>query len=319
MNSNTNKKNMPVSWAVVLIVLVALAGGIAFYIQRNLNESLKASAEQSLVAQQNQTMAVLDQIEANLARIREHESMIQQDFSGPEHVGNLAPEERIQNEINFIEHLLEQNNALIASLNTKIDEQDTRLASYERNVKDLKTRITGYQEQLDLLVAEKEALRLDLDRTIVERNDLAVKVEHMDEDIQQKSRLIDDQQNQLVEKDNAYHTAYFTVGTFKTLRDKSVLQKEGGFLGINRVTTLAESPDNGQFDKIDTREVTRIPIFAKRFEIVSERDPSSYEVEFAGNRAEWLQINDPEKFWKNSRYLVIVVHDNEFDELAESR
>lgn len=319
MDNIRNKRNMPVGLAIILIVIVALAGGLAFYLQHDANKKLKASTEQAMINQQNQALAIFDQIEANLASIREHESMIQQDFSGPEQSGDLAPEERIQNEINFIEHLLEQNNNLIASLSTKLDEKDARLAGYERSIKDLKHRVSEYQGQLDLLVAEKEAILQDLDRTMVERDDLVVQVNVLGEDVEQKSGIIEDQNQQLLAKDEAFHSAYFTVGTFKTLRDRSVLQKEGGFLGINRVTTLAEAPDNNQFEKIDTRQVTRIPIYAKRFDIVSERDPASYEVEYADDRAEWLNITDPEKFWKKSRYLVIVVRDNEFVELAESR
>ncbi|MDT8393040.1 MAG: hypothetical protein RQ761_04305 [Bacteroidales bacterium] len=319
MDYNRKKKSMPVGLAIILIVLVAFVGGLAFYLQYDNNKQLKATAEQNMIDQQNQVLAIFNQIEANLASIREHESMIQNDFSGPEQSGNLAPEERIQNEINFIEHLIAQNNNLIASLNNKLDEKNARLEGYEQTVNALKTRVGEYQNQLDKLVAEKEALIEDLDKTVVERDDLAVQVNVLGEDVEEKSSIIEQQNQLLLEKDKAFHTAYYALGTYKTLRDSSVLQKEGGFLGINRVTTLAEAPDNSQFEEIDTRQISRIPIYAKRFDIVNERDPSSYEVEYANDRAEWLTITDPEKFWKQSRYLVIVVRDNEIEELAESR
>lgn len=319
MDNNRKKRSIPVGLAIILIVLVAMLGGLAFYLQYDNNKKLEATAEQLMTDQQNQVQAIFNQIEANLASIREHESMIQNDFSGPEQSGNLTSEERIQNEINFIEHLIEQNNNLIASLNNKLDEKNAHLEGYKQTVKALETRVSEYQGQLDKLVAEKEVLIEDLDKTVVERDDLAVQVNVLGEDVEQKSSIIEQQNQQLMEKDKAFHTAYFTLGTYKTLRDSSVLQREGGFLGINRVTTLAEAPDNSQFEKIDTRLTTRIPIYAKRFDIVNQRDPSSYEVEYANDRAEWLTITDPEKFWKQSRYLVIVVRDNEIEELAESR
>jgi hypothetical protein len=70
---------------------------------------------------------------------------------------------------------------------------------------------------------------------------------------------------------------------------------------------------------IDTREVTRIPIAAKRWEIITNQDPSSYDLELTDNRTEWLVITDPDKFWSKSKYLVIVVREEGSNELASSR
>jgi flagellar biosynthesis chaperone FliJ len=296
--------------------LIAVAGVVAFYKLNDQKEKLQAASEQLLQDQQNHAMAVYEQIEANLASIREHESTISSNFTGTELSSEMLPEERIQNEINFIKNLIDENNKLIASLNEKIDLKDKRIAGYDRTVKDLQARISGYQVQLDQLVAEKAVIQAELDKNIADKNALASQVDLMGNEIVQKSSIIEDQQKQMVDKENVLHTAYYKVGTYKTLRDQNVLQKEGGVLGINSVMTVVGSPDPGLFQAIDTREITRIPVLAKRCEIASGQDPSSYKLEMDGDQVEWLTITNADKFWSKSKYLVIVVRDNDFDEVA---
>jgi len=272
-----------------------------------------------MMDQKNHTMAVYDQIEANLAEIREHEGMITQDLTGEENGSQLLPEERIQNEINYIKQLLDENNRLIVSLNEQIDKKDSRIAGYERQVKELQGRMTKYQEQLDQLAAEKEALKQDLDITTTDRNNLAKQVDQMGNEIVQKNGLIDEKDQQLLEKEKALHTAYYRIDDYKTLRDLEIVEKEGGFLGMNTVKTMVNDPNSKLFSEIDTREVTRFPIAAKRWEIITDQDPSSYELEYTDNRADWLVVTDPDKFWSKTKYLVIVVRDEVSVELASSR
>jgi hypothetical protein len=317
-NGELNRK-MSLPLALILMVLIATAGVVAFYLELSDKQKQLASAEQAMMNQQNHVMAVYDQIEANLASIREHESMISKGFNGPENSSNMMPEERIQNEINYVKYLIDENNKLIASLNDQINKKNGRIAGYEKTVKDFQTKVAKYQEQLDQLVAEKEALKNDLDNTMQAKNHLASQIDQFENEVVMKNGIIDQQNKQLLDKELALHTAYYKVGNYKTLRDQQILEKEGGVLGINRVTTLTENPDPDRFQKIDTREVTRIPIDARHWEIVTDQDPASYKLEYENNTAEYINITDPEKFWSKSQYLVIVVRDNDYNELASSR
>ena len=317
MENSVKNKTMPVGLAIILMVLIALAGGIAFYLQNKQKHEMLAEAEQLRLSQEAGVMAAYDRIEANLASIWEHESMITKDFAGHEMTGDMGPEEKIQSEINFIRHLIDENNKLIAGLNEQIDKKDSRIAGYEKSVKDLQARVSSYQVQLDQLVAEKAALQKDLDNTIMVKDKLATQVDKLGSEVVKKEQIIGEQQAMLVDKEYALHTAYYRVGSYKTLRDQNLLQKEGGFLGINRVTTLAGVPEKGLFQEIDTRDIMKIPVFAKRWEIVTGQDPSTYEAEYNDEGlVEWISIKDPEKFWGKSQYLVIVVRDDDFDELA---
>lgn len=317
MENRKNNKTISRSLAIIMIAAVALAGGIAFSVENMQKRNLLAAADLAMTSQQSHIMAVYDQIEANLASIREHENMINQGFTGPEETGEMLPEERIQKEIDYIKYMIDENNKLIASLNDQISKKDSRIAGYDRSVKDLQARVTTYQQQVDQLVAEKRAIQNDLDNTIVAKNKLAKDVDQLGNEVVRKNSLIYEQQRKMVSKDSVLHTAYYTVGTYKSLRDKELLQKEGGFLGINRVTTLVGSPDKTKFQAIDTRDISKIPVFAKRWEIISGQDPTSYKYETADDgKVEWITITDAEKFWGKTKYLVIVVRDDDFDELA---
>jgi hypothetical protein len=319
MEKHELKRKMSLPLGIFLIILVAIAGSVAFYMEYNLKERLLAEKEQIMVDQQNHVMAVYDQIESNLASIREHESMISQDLSGPENTTDMAPEVRIQNEINYIKNLIDENNKLIADLNGQISQKDARIAGYQKSVKDLQARMTTYQQQLDQLVAEKEALKKDLDNTTADRDNLATQVHQLGSEVETKNSELIARDQEIQDKELAMHTAYYRIGTYKTLRDQQILDKEGGVLGINGVYTLTADPDEELFQKIDTREVTRIPIDARRFEIVTDQAPASYKLDQADNVTEWLEITNPELFWSKSKYLVIVVRDNNYDQIASSR
>ena len=145
---------------------------------------------------------------------------------------------------------------LIANLNSQIDEKDSRLANYSKTVKDLQARIGEYKANVETLVAEKEALQKNLDETTLAKKNLEGEVVSLDTEVAQKSNVIEEQNAQLLEKERNLHTAYYTVGTYKSLRDQNIVEKEGGFLGMNREKNLSNGLDHEKFQEIDTREVT---------------------------------------------------------------
>jgi hypothetical protein len=310
-----------ITWIVslVLVSMVAVTGAVVAYTQYDQKQTLITQTADAKQATELRVNESYDRIEANLAKISQFETMIREDVDNAEGTGNLGREERIQNQINLIEQLISENNMLISNLQSQIEEKDSRLASYAGKVKALNTRVAEYQVTVDGLVAEKEALQKNLDETTMARNNLEVKVTNLDSEVAEKAGVIEDKDRQLVQKELEMHTAYFTVGTYKSLRDQNIVEKEGGFLGINREKNLANGLSTTKFKEIDTREVTEIPVDAKRVEIITEQDPSSYTLVYDNEKISKIRITDPAKFWGKSKYLVVVVSDNNFDETADSR
>jgi len=318
-NQKMDKKKVAWSVALVMVSLIAVAGFFVAYAQYDQKQNYMAQATEALNAQEKRVMESYDRIESNLAKIGQYENMIQKNMVDAESNSSLGPEERIQNEISMIEQLINENNLLIANLNNQIDEKDSRLANYAKSVKDLNARVVEYKEVVDVLVAEKEALQKNLDETTLARNNLEVEVNNLGNEVSQKTTVIEDQNQLLLEKERDLHTAYFTVGTYKTLRDRNIVEKDGGFLGINREKNLSNGLDREKFQEIDTREVTEIPVDAKHCEIITDQDPSTYSLVYENDKVSSIKITDPARFWGKTKYLVVVVRENNSDELAESR
>jgi uncharacterized protein (DUF3084 family) len=318
-NQKIDKKKLAWGISLIVVTLIAISGIVVAWQQYDQKQTYIAQAIEEKNTREKAVMDSYDRIESNLAKISQHEAMIQQNMNGAENTSNLAPEERIQNEISMIEQLINENNNLIANLNTQIDEKDSRLASYSKSIKDLQARVGEYKGMVDALVADKEALQRDLDATTLAKSNLEVKVSNLDSEVAQKATVISDQNQQLLDRELRLNTAYYTVGTYKALRDQNIVEKEGGFLGLNREKTLANGLDNKKFQEIDIRTVTEIPVDAKRFDIITNQDPSTYSLVYENEKVSKIKITDPVKFWGKSKYLVVVVRESNFDETADSR
>jgi flagellar biosynthesis chaperone FliJ len=320
MEENKTERQRAVwSIVVILVSLIAIAAFIVAYVQYDQKKDYMAQATEALNAQEQRVMQSYDRIESNLKKIGQYENMIKGNMSDAESNSSLGPEERIQNEISMIEQLVKENNDLITSLNGKIAEKDSRLAGYAKTVKELEVRIGEYKTNVETLIAEKQALQKNLDETTVAKQNLEGQVSSLDTEVAQKSNVIEEQSAQLLAKERQLHTAYYTVGTYKYLHDKNIVEKEGGFLGINREKELANNLDNGKFQEIDTRVVSEIPVEAKRVEIITGQDPSSYSLVYDNDKVSKIKITNPDKFWGKSKYLVVVVRENNYDETASSR
>ena len=83
--------------------------------------------------------------------------------------------------------------------------------------------------------------------------------------------------------------------------------KEGGFLGLfGKAWKLQEEADEAAFMTVDRRNLQRLRIEASMLDLVSSHPEGSYQILPGESEAEKvLEITDPERFWKVSKYLVI--------------
>ncbi len=318
MELQNKNRTMLKNIVLLLVTLVAAAGIIAALRQYDQKKELMEESRKMQAAQEEYMLDAFGRIESNLAQIREHEGLINHNLSNIESGTELDPEQRIQHEIDIIEQLLNENNDLISSLNQQLDDKDKRLAGYQKTEKDLRKKLDEYKSEVARLVADKEKLQQDLNEVVRERELLVVRVNKLDQDLAEKSSTIEEQSQQLKDKELMLHTAYYVIGTYKSLKDRKILEKEGGFLGINQVKILSNELDPAQLHRIDTRVVTEIPVDARHCEIITDQDPSSYQLIDHQGRVEAIRIIDPLRFWEKTKYLVIVVRDNN-SELADAR
>ena len=103
------------------------------------------------------------------------------------------------------------------------------------------------------------------------------------------------------------NTAYFAIGSEKSLIEDGLVNKEGGFLGFGKTSELDPDATKDKFNEIDIRTTDRLIIDAEKVSLITEHPSNSYEIVKEGDVVKYLDIKNPEKFWKISKYLVVAV------------
>jgi hypothetical protein len=86
------------------------------------------------------------------------------------------------------------------------------------------------------------------------------------------------------------------------------LVREGGFLGLlGQNKTIQENFDDEYFTELNIQETKTIPLNSKKAVVVSEHPNNSYTLVEEDGLVSYLQIDNPEEFWKISKYAVIEV------------
>jgi hypothetical protein len=99
---------------------------------------------------------------------------------------------------------------------------------------------------------------------------------------------------------------YYAVGTAKELKNKGVIMKEGGVLGVGGAETLKPNTNITYFTSADYHSINALPLYSKFDKIITSHPNGSYKI--SGNdKADSLIITNPKLFWSESKYLVVVV------------
>jgi hypothetical protein len=229
-------------------------------------------------------------IEKNIAIIKEKEHIISTNSSSAELSRNNK--QQILEDIKYINTLLEQNKKKIASLNSQLSKSGG-------TIKGLQTTITG----LEASVKQSESDIAELKTTLLSKK---FEIEKLNTE---KSDL----QGTIVQKDEKINTqtyemnkAFFACGTYKQLKTKGLLTKEGGFIGLGKTKTLAVSFPDSSFRQIDVTVTKSFPVNSKSAKLITEHPANSYQfIRDKDKKIESIEITDPGQFWKISKYAVV--------------
>jgi len=234
------------------------------------------------------------QVQANLKSIREREESIR--IAREEGLENAqVAREQILEDIEAINDIIEKNKELIADLKKKLGSSKSESKKYLKMVENLNRQIEAKDEQILVLKDDLANLNFKMDQ-------LNSKVGILTEASLAQRRLIENQTE-------AINAAYYTIGTFKELKEAGIVNKEGGFIGIGRTETIADDFNKEYFTQIDIRETNSIPIEGGRekVELLSNHSTESYVYEKDGELTTAISISNSGEFWKNSKYLVILL------------
>jgi len=283
---------------ILLIIAVAMAAGCHDYKTDVANLTKEKETLQSDAAYKdsmiNGFVFSMNEIETNLGTITQKQEAISASSSGPEL--SKSQKERISEEISAINALMETNRDKIAQLQKNLKKSNAKAAQFEKAIALLNQQIESKNNEL-ITLNQKLA---ELDTKVATLN---TNVSTLTAQNDEKIKVIDDQTKKM-------HTAYYTKGTYKELETKHVMDKEGGFLGIGKEKKVVNDFNPDAFATVDITQTKVIPIESKDAKIVTTHPTSSYTLETKEKDKDYvtnLVINDPDQFWKASKYLVVMV------------
>tara|TARA_R110001592_G_scaffold148165_3_gene372867 strand:+ start:4843 stop:5742 length:900 start_codon:yes stop_codon:yes gene_type:complete len=231
-------------------------------------------------------MKSMNEIYDNLAVIKEKENLINTNIDMSNGEVNESLKNKIVEDINLINNLLEENKKKMANLNSKLKESNSKGVELERMIQNLMQQLEDKDIEIGSFKNQLASANAQLKVLFEEYN----------------NRI-----EELGEQTDKLNTAYYCYGTAKELKEKGVISKEGGFIGIGKTTKLSDDFNKEYFTQIDITLVQQVDLMTKKAKVVTNHPADSYKLEGSKDMVEKLIILDATKFWSASKYLVIVV------------
>lgn len=223
-----------------------------------------------------------NEIQENLNAIKEKEKIVSSNSSQGD---AKSKEDQIKEDIQAIYDLMSKNKSRIGSLTQKLKNSNLKLEGLEKMIENLQNSINLKDEEIADLKTRMEGLNIELSNLTTNYQEVET-------------------ENQV--KTNEINTAYYAIGTSKELKEKNVISKEGGFIGIGKTTKVKSDFNKEYFTKVNIEQTASINIGARKAKIITTHPSSSYKI-IGEKPVEKIEITNAKEFWSASKYLVIII------------
>jgi peptidoglycan hydrolase CwlO-like protein len=203
----------------------------------------------------------------------------------------------------------------VKDLTARIKRSESRLAASQRRIKEMTSTndslgvvLADFQTTIDGLRTMVDGQKTSIANLEAELNTTKAQVTTLT----QEKTVLQDTVSAMTTREN---TVYYVAGTKKELIEKGIIREVGGtrFLLVTRTGESlkpAENLDPSVFTAIDRRQTAEIPLPRpdKRYKIVTNQNIAfaNLPAEAKGKVQGSLQITNPESFWTNSKFLILV-------------
>jgi chromosome segregation ATPase len=238
-----------------------------------------------------------NEIQSNLDSIKQKENIISQNTQGGTELQANA-KDQVTSDINSIYLLLQKNREIVAQLRSKLKKSDVRIIELEKMIESLNNQINAKDTEISDLKDQLAKLNIQVEG-------LSSQVSNLNQTVDNLSNENKSKQQTIAEKTAELNTAYFVVGTTKELKEKNIITKEGGFIGLGKSKTVKSDFDKTYFTKVDITKFKGLPVFKKKATLLTTHPAGSYKL--VGNKAvDSLVVKNYGEFWSASKYLVII-------------
>ena len=257
------------------------------------NDSLKNVAA-SVQVEANDMLSILNEVESGFALIREAEGhLMVQSVTQQETTPSLR--EKLASDMEYVTKILKQNKEQLARLQNQL--KNSRFQSAE-----LEKRIAGLAREIE----EKASLILSLQKQLADQDtrirEMGSEILSLNEDISDLEGTKAAQEQVISSQDKSIHAAWYVFGSRSALKSQNIITRQGLF-GAKEI--LTREFNEAAFTRVDIRNLSNLPLASKRARILTSHPTASYTLSEETTGMMVLTINDPERFWSASRYLVI--------------
>ena len=255
------------------------------------NEMLRKN-EAEKEAHLNEFFETMSHIRDNLNEIKMRQNLISEETRDRDQIGPDA-RQQIEDDLKLISDLMEDNRKRLAALNRQIRESNVKINEFE-------TLVASLTSEIEEKNVEISQLRDSMNELNIYNAELTATIDKLEEENIEKLQVIEEKIEQL-------NTAYYVFGTRKELQEQEIIDRQGGILGIGRTSVVSSDVNAEYFTKVNISQVDKVMVPASSLKLVSTHPKDSYFVETTEDEGTQIVIENPEKFWSNTRYLVVSI------------
>ena len=243
-------------------------------------------------------MSMMNEIDSNLIEIKRTEGLIDANLNSEGRTKEQQKQDIVAN-INALNDLIQKNKNLVSELDRKYKGNALKIKELDQKIALLNEQLAQKESDLLALKTELEKANYQIASLSTDLSTITVQKEELEEQNTQQAEVIAKQTDDL-------NTAYYIAGTYKELKELGVVDKEGGFIGIGANKELVNNFDASAFTKVDIRKFKELSINSKSAKVITTHSTDSYTLVEGDKTIEELVIDNPDAFWKSSKFLVVL-------------
>jgi hypothetical protein len=243
--------------------------------------------------------STLDDVQKSLEELRIKELKAVRTSLAVAQEGKAAPgkREELKAEIEEIRNVVKANLAKLETLQKQKRASDQKVTTLERLIGEMRKSL----EEKETTIAALE------EKTLV----LAKEAEELRGTVKEKEAAVSEKEAAIADRETQLSTAYVLIAPQGALKKAGLVEKRGSVLGLGGNWQRTGQFDETLFKQIDTRKETEFAVGAApdKARVLSDHPKDSYTLAGTGPKASTLTVTDAARFWKGSRYLVVMLPD----------